>query len=75
MKLSMNPINLEVCMSALALSPEERRHGVERRECRNTVAFYPSTRPYIAYVGSEMIDKFNGKYGLEDRRQHERRYA
>tara|TARA_Y100001947_G_scaffold146999_1_gene142863 strand:+ start:1044 stop:1244 length:201 start_codon:yes stop_codon:yes gene_type:complete len=56
----LNNINEEVYMSALALSPEERRQG-ERRKLWYWASQFST--------GSEMIDKFNHKYAIRNRRQ------
>jgi len=54
-------------MSALALSPEERRKD-ERRKLWYWASKFST--------GSEMIDKFNHKYAIRNRRQiKDRRYA
>jgi hypothetical protein len=51
-------------MSALALSPEERRQ-CERRKPRYWVSKFST--------GSVVIGEFNDKYAIRNRRQRERR--
>ena len=59
--------NKEVCMFALALASEERRKD-ERRKLWYWASKFST--------GSEMIDKFNHKYAIRNRRQiKDRRYA
>ena len=53
-------------MFALALASEERRQG-ERRKLWYWASQFST--------GSEMIDKFNHKYAIRNRRQRERRDA